>query len=472
MIIDGKISISNDIFEVINPYTNKVVGKVANASEEEVKKALKLTSNFKCNLTVEEKQKILLSTANFLESNREDFATTITSESGLSMKDSIYEIGRVVNCANYAAKVCEAVNKDITSNFIVDEENSPELQVIKEPLDLVLAITPFNHPMNQVAHKIFPAVIAGASVILKPSEKTPLSSLRLVEVLINNGLPPNMINVITSKNSKEVTEIILSNSSVDMLTFTGSLHAGLEIKKMLMEKNHSLKKYVPELGGSSSLIVCSDGNIDDAVKIIMNGCFKNSGQRCTSIRRVVVENGIADELIEKLLLSVKNLYFGDPFNRDTDLGTVIDEDSAKKIQKKINLAIQKGAKLLFGNKRQGALLSPSVLDNVDLNMEIVAEETFGPVCPIIRVKDFDEALVIAKNTKYQLAGGIVTSDIVKAKLASEFLKVGQFSFNGPPSYRTEIAPFGGFGDSGNGEKEGILLAAQGMQRIRTFYNHT
>ena len=471
MIINGKIKRSKDTFNVINPFTNDNVEEVSNSSNEDVQSALTLSSEFKCNLSIEEKESILIKTAETLKENKEDFATTISYEAGLSMKDSLYEIGRVINCANYAAKVCKFVNRDITKDFIYDDVNKPTLRVIKEPLDLVVAITPFNHPMNQVAHKIFPGIIAGASIVLKPSEKTPISAIRLVKTLIDNGLPPNMINVITSNKPKEIMGNILSFPNIDMVTFTGGLDAGLDIKKSMIENHHLLKKYVPELGGSSSLIICSDGQIDDAVRIILNGCFKNSGQRCTSIRRVVVEESVADNLINKLLLKVKKLKYGNPLDFDTDIGTVIDENAAKKIQKRINSAIRNGAELIYGNIREGALLSPTILDKVNLSMEIVSEETFGPVCPIIRVSDFSEALEVAKNTKYQLAGGIVTKDHLKAEEASKYLQVGQFSFNGPPSYRTEVAPFGGFGASGNGEKEGILFAAMGMQRVRTFYDH-
>ena len=471
MIINGKIKKSKNTFAVRNPYTNDNVEMVSKSSSEDVKSALALSYKFKCNLSVEEKERILIKTAETLTKNKEDFANTISLEAGLSMKDSIYEIGRVINCANYAAKVCKFVNRDITKDFIYDDVNNPSLRVIKEPLDLVVAITPFNHPMNQVAHKIFPGIIAGASIVLKPSEKTPISSIRLVQTLIDNGLPPNMINVITSNNPKEIMADILSFSEIDMVTFTGGLDAGLHIKKSLVKNGHLLKKYVPELGGSSSLIICSDGQINDAVKIILNGCFKNSGQRCTSIRRVVAEDSIVDDLINELLSKVKKLKFGNPQDTDTDIGTVIDDNAAKKIQERINSAIANGAELIYGNIREGALLCPTILDKVNLSMEIVSEETFGPVCPIIRVSDFNEALEVAKNTRFQLAGGIVTKDPLKAEKASKYLQVGQFSFNGPPSYRTEVAPFGGFGASGNGEKEGILLAAMGMQRVRTFYDH-
>ena len=204
--------------------------------------------------------------------------------------------------------------------------------------------------------------------------------------------------------------------------------------------------------------------------IVINGCFKNSGQRCTSIRRVVVDQNIADKFIKKLIENTKLIKYGNPFC-DVDMGTVIDEESATRVEARVQSAIRSGARLLYGGKRNGALLSPTILDNVNLSMDLVTLETFGPVCSIIRTSNFEEAVLIAKHTNYKLAGAIITNDKKKSKIASEELKVGQFNINGIPGYRTEAAPFGGFGDSGNGEKEGVILAAYGMRRIRTTYDH-
>jgi aldehyde dehydrogenase (NAD+) len=225
------------------------------------------------------------------------------------------------------------------------------------------------------------------------------------------------------------------------------------------------------LGGCSPLIVCKDADIDKAVELALYGCFKNSGQRCTAIRRVIVDQAVAESFVEKIMHLVKSIKYGNPLEESVDMGTVIDEQAARTIKQRIDWAISSGAKLLYGGRRNGALMAPTILDNVDLSMNLVSKETFGPVCSIIRVNDFEEALSIAGKTNYKLAGSIVTTDKEKAERASNELKVGQFSFNGPPGYRTEVAPFGGFGYSGNGEKEGVLLAAKGMRRTRTFYKH-
>lgn len=471
MIIDGYSIKEGNMFDIVNPYNSEIVGNAVDSNDQDISEAIQKSYDFQCELSALERANILLKTANYFDQHKLELAKLITLESGLSLKDTEYEIGRVINCARYSAKVCYLVERDTTTDFILDSDNVPILQVVTEPLDLVVGITPFNHPMNQVAHKIFPSIASGTPIVVKPSGKTPLSAIRLVEILIENGLPANMVNLVIGKDASKILNTILSFSGVDMLTFTGGLSVGLDIQKAMIMNGHALKRYVPELGGCSSLIICSDANLDLAANIVINGCFKNSGQRCTAIRRVIVDQSVAVRFIEKLLTLVKLIIYGDPLDHNVDMGTVIDEDSAIRIEKRINSAITAGAKLLYGGDRVGALLSPTVLDYVDLSMELVVEETFGPVCPIIRSNNFSEALLFAKQTNYRLAGAIVTEDKVKAIHASQELKVGQFNINGPPGYRTEAAPFGGFGDSGNGEKEGVILAAYGMRRTRTIYEH-
>ena len=471
MIAKDKSLLNADILNVLNPFNGEVVGKVVNANKEQVHEVLSRVSQFHCDLSSKEREDVLLKTALYIEKYKDDLAVLISSESGLSLQDTIYEVERVVNCAKYSAKACALVEKDTTNEYLLDDTNYPELSVITDPMDLIIGITPFNHPMNQVAHKVFPAIAAGASIVIKPSEKTPLSAFKLLEILLDNGLPEGMFGVVVNDNPVQILEDILSFPELDMVTFTGGLPVGLTIQQKMIDYGHGLKRYVPELGGCSSIIICDDANIDKAVDLVVKGCFKNSGQRCTAIRRVVIDNIVVEEFIKKLLKLVRLISYGDPLDRSVHMGTVIDEQAAYNIKQRINSAIASGAKLLYGGEIRGSLLSPTILDNVDLSMDLVSQETFGPVCSIIRVDNFEEALFIAKKTNYKLAGAIVTTDEEKAQKASNELKVGQFSFNGPPGYRTEAAPFGGFGDSGNGEKEGVILAAQGMRRIRTFYVH-
>jgi phosphonoacetaldehyde dehydrogenase len=471
MIVAGKKITSGKKFSITNPYTKKTVARIINANKKLIKSALDKSFKFKCTISSKKRASILSNTALSIKNSKLKYASVIVSELGVSFKDALYEVERVIECANISAQVCRMIDRDITSKFLLKNKNKPKLKVISEPLDLVLAITPFNLPMILAAHKIFPAIIAGTAVVLKPSEKSPLSSMILLETLIKNGLPANMVNIITGKNGKKTVSEIFSKSTIDLVSFTGSLSVGKHIEKMLIDKKHFLKKFIPELGGCSSLIICNDCNLQKAVDITLDGCFKYSGQRCTSVRRVIVEKKIADKFIKLLLSKVKNIKFGNPFDKKNDLGTLVNSFEAKSVQKKINLSIKKGAKLVYGNIRKNSLLSPTILDRVKLNMNIVSSETFGPVCPIIRSNNLKDSIRIASSTNFKIAGSIITNNKKNALKVANELKVGQFSINGPPGYRTELAPFGGFGDSGNGEKEGVILSAENMRRIRVVYDH-
>ena len=463
---------SNKTFDVINPYTQKVVGSVPISTSEQIEEALRLSHETRSELRAEERVSLLEKTALLLRKRKKEFAELITHESGLCLKDTLHEVDRVADVALFAAKAAESIEKDTTVNYIFgSQERRPKLKVITEPFDLVVAITPFNHPLNQVAHKVFPAVAAGTCVVLKPSEKTPLSAIKLGELLLEVGLEKNMLNIVTGIPASAIVDQMVTSPRVDMVTFTGGLQVGLYIKKKMVNSCNTLKRYVPELGGCSSLIVHEDADIVQSVKVAASGCFKNSGQRCTAIRRVIVHEAISDQFCEMIVEEAQNIKYGNPYDMETDMGTVISEQAAEMIEKRVNDAICDGAKLIVGNIREDTLYSPTVLDKVNINSELVSEETFGPVCPIIRVRDIDEAIKLANRTNYRLAGAIMTQSREVAEKVSNALIVGQFNWNNTPSYRTESAPFGGFKDSGNGEKEGVVLATQGMRRIRTFYEH-
>ena len=379
---------------------------------------------------------------------------------------------RTANVAHFASLIAEKIETDTSRNYeLIPSQNKIKLKVITEPLGLVVAITPFNHPLNQVAHKILPAIAGGACIILKPSSKTPLSALKLHRLLLKAGLPKEMCHVVTGMPADKVVDQLVSFPNVDMVTFTGGLEVGLRIVKKMVNSGNALKKTVLELGGCSALIVNDDADIERATEVAQAGCFSNSGQRCTAIRRIIVLNKVANTFVGHFTRTTKKLKCGDPFDRVTDMGTLISEEAAKSVEKRVNGAIKDGAKLILGNERRGALYPPTILDFVHSHSELVAHETFGPVGAILRVETLDQAIQVANQTNYRLAGAIITRKKETAEKVSNQLGVGQFSWNGTPSYRTECAPFGGFKNSGNGEKEGVLQAAYGMRRIRTFYEH-
>ncbi len=470
MFIDGRRINKEKTFDIINPYTKKVVAKVPIATKQDILKAMNLSYNTKKDLKLDRRVEILTTAASIVKKQGKEIARLITSESGLCIKDTLHEADRVLNSLKLASKAVHKIEEDTTKRYVDGENKNPKLRVISEPFDLVLGITPFNHPMNQVVHKLAPAVMAGTAIVLKPADKTPLSAIKLAEILYEAGLPANMINIITTDNPSQFLEDALAAKLAQLVTFTGGVEIGKYIARRIAETGNELVKYVPELGGNSSFTILEDADLDLAAERGMNA-IANSGQRCTSIKRILLHDDVADEFINKYLNKIEKIKYGDPFNPETDMGTVINEYAAKEIQRRVDAAIKEGAKLIYGNIREGALYSPTLLDNVNPKSELVVKETFGPVAPIIRISNEDEAINIINSVCYKLAAGVMTRSREKAEKIAKAIKVGQFNWNNNPGYRTEQAPFGGFGDSGNGEKEGVILAAEGMRRIRTFYEH-
>ncbi len=459
-------------YSIVNPYTKEIVDNVYINTENEINNLLELSYKTKCKLSSIERANILKKTAKTLEQQKDDIAIIITKESGLCIKQSLYEVNRAINCFNQSAIQAELIEKiDLSKDFASsDSYGLPKLTVISEPWDLIIGITPFNHPLNMVAHKVGPAIASCTTMVIKPSEKTPLTALYLIDMLTKNGLPPNMVNIITGIPPQKIVEQLVTFPKLDIVTFTGSVEVGKYIARKMVNNGNELKKFIPELGDNSAFVVLNDADISIATRIALSA-FDNSGQRCTSIKRILLQNDIADEFIEQFIELTKRLKYGDPMDKDIDIGCVINENAAVLIQERVNRAIEEGGRLIYGNIRNGALYCPTIIDNVRPSSELVVKETFGPVAPIIRIKDVYEAIKIIKSDNFRLAGAIATKNRQKAMELQNSICVGQFSWNGPPSYRTEEAPFGGFADSGNGEKEGIVMSVRAMRRIRTFYEH-
>ena len=457
---------------VFNPYSGKQAGAVPLTSPSRIFPLLRRAREQPRDQPSDERAAVLCRLAERLDGQSGELSRIITSESGLSLKDTRHEVHRVAEVARAAAKVAQTIDEDQTPRFILEPQHQgPKLRVISEPLDLVAGITPFNHPMNQVAHKVLPAVAAGAPIVLKPSSKTPLSAFALRDLLIEAGLEESRVQIIVGLPARAAVDALITSPLVDMVTFTGGTEAGHHIASRLVESGNAWRRFVPELGGCSSLIVADDADVQHAAETAVKGCFGNSGQRCTAIRRVIVLRSVRKEFVAALKAAAARLTYGDPYDEAVDVGTVISEKAAKLIQARVNAALRDGARLVLGNKRRGALYAPTVLDNVRVTSTLVALETFGPVAAVIPARDIDHAIALARRTNYALAGAVITRSEETARRVSDALVVGQFSWNGIPSYRTEAAPFGGFKDSGNGEKEGVILAAHGMRRIRTFYAH-
>jgi aldehyde dehydrogenase (NAD+) len=330
------------------------------------------------------------------------------------------------------------------------------------PLNLIAAITPFNHPMNQVAHKIAPAIATNNKVVLKPAAKTPLAAYYLAQLALDCGLPPNMLNVINGV-TPETVQTIVRSELVELITFTGSSSVGRNIAA-----NAGYKRLILELGGGSAMLVLQDADIEEAVNISITGTFKNSGQRCTAIRRLLVHESVADKFAARLAEKTSLLKCGDPYDPATDMGTVIDERSATEMEQRVEDALKRGARLLAGNRRQGSLYPPTVLDHVQNDYPLVAEETFGPIAPIIRFRTLDEAIRLGNDNPYGLSGAVVSNHWPSIQRVISELETGTVNVNEAPSYRLEWTPFGGVKGSGLGYKEGIIEAMKGMTNVKTY----
>jgi aldehyde dehydrogenase (NAD+) len=324
---------------------------------------------------------------------------------------------------------------------------------------LVAAITPFNHPLNQVAHKLTPAIAVGAPVILKPSEKTPLTALRFTELLYEAGLPPAMLSTIVGPVDEVVTPLIEDNR-VELVSFTGSVAIGKTISRTA-----GYKKLCLELGGNSPLIVLDDADLDLAVTLTAGGCFRNSGQRCTAVKRLLIHKAVLDEFTEAFVAKVAEYPCGDPANDATRVGTVIDESAAKLLESRVEKAVASGARVLAGGNRDGALLEPTIIADVARDAEMVVQESFGPLAPIMPVKDLDDAIELANGTTFGLSSGVVTRDM---DAAVKRIRTGTVNINAVPGYRIESSPFGGVKDSGLGIKEGVIETIKYMTNVKTF----
>jgi putative phosphonoacetaldehyde dehydrogenase len=464
MRIAGRLVETGDTLDVMNPYTNEIVGTVPAARPEHVRDAFARARAFKPKLTRYERQQILQRTAEILRDRKEDFARLITAESGLCWKDSLYEASRAYDVWSFAAQLTINDDGEIYSCDISPNGKSRKIYTMRTPLlGVISAITPFNHPLNMVSHKLAPAIATNNRLVLKPTELTPLTALALADVLYEAGLPPEMLSVVTG-NPSTMGDAMITDPDADLITFTGSVRVG----KYIAEKA-GYRRIVLELGGNDPLIVMEDADLDKAADLAVQGATKNSGQRCTAVKRILVVESVADAFVEKVLPRAKALKCGDPMDPATDVGTVINERSAALFQKRVEEAVGQGAGLLHGNDRRGALYPPTVVDRVPHDCELVREETFGPVIPILRVPDdIDSVIRVSNGTAYGLSSGVCTNRLDYITRFVSELEVGTVNVWEVPGYRIEMSPFGGIKDSGLGYKEGVVEAMKSFTNVRTY----
>ncbi len=467
MRIAGKLVDADERVEVYNPYTGKVVGTVPAANPKQVAEAFKIANAYQPKLTKYDRQKILMRTAEILAKRRDEIAALITAESGLCWKDSTYEVGRAYDVYSLAGQLAIRDDGEIYSCDVTPQGKPRKIFTTRTPLLGVLsAITPFNHPLNMISHKLAPAIATNNRIVAKPTELTPLTALILTDILYEAGLPPEMLSMVTG-NPRTMGDAMITDPHADVVTFTGSVKVG----KYIAEKA-GYKRIVLELGGNDPLIICddlSDADLDKAAELAVKGATANSGQRCTAVKRILCMEKVADKFVELVLAKAKKLKSGDPLDPTTDIGTVIHEGAAKTFEARVVDATKHGAKVLHGNDRKGALYPATVVDHVPYTCELVHEETFGPVIPVIRVpNDVEAVMKISNSTAFGLSSGICTNRLDTATKFINGLHVGTVNIWEVPGYRIEMSPFGGIKDSGLGYKEGVWEAMKSYTNVKTY----
>jgi len=451
------------VIEVRHPYSGQLVGTVPKANLEDVKRALRIARGFRATLTRHERYKILMTAGAIIAGRRDALARLITLESGLCLKDSLYEVGRASDVLLFAANQALVDDSEVYSCDLTAHGKSRKVYTLREPLlGVITAITPFNHPLNQVIHKLAPAIATNNRVVLKPSEKTPLTAFALADILYEAGLPAEMLSVLTG-DPAEIADELLASADVDLVTFTGGIAVGKYIAAKAV-----YKRQVLELGGNDPIIVLEDADLEEAATLAASGSYKNSGQRCTAVKRILVQESVAERFVELLVERTRGVKYGDPFDPTMDMGTVIDEPAARRFEALVHEAVAGGARLLIGNVRRGALYSPTVLDRVTPDMTVVRQETFGPVSPVIRFKTVDEAIRISNGTAYGLSSSLCTNRIDLITRFIQELQVGSVNVREVPGYRLEMTPFGGIKDSGLGYKEGVREAMKSFCNTKTY----
>jgi phosphonoacetaldehyde dehydrogenase len=459
----GETAARSRTLDVHDPYSGMRVGTVPLASVDDVRRAFDYAAAYQPRLTRYDRSRILESAAQLLRERTEEASTLISLESGLSKQDSRYEIGRVADVFKFAS--IEALRDDAQSYScdLTPHGKSRRVFSQRQPLDgVIVAITPFNHPMNQVAHKIAPAIATNNRVIVKPSEKVPLSALYLADLLYEAGLPEPMLQVLTG-DPREIADELLTHPLASLITFTG----GVSIGKAIAAKA-GYRRIVLELGGNDPLIVLDDADLERAATLAAQGSYRNSGQRCTAVKRILVQNKVAADFTELLVEKTRAWSYGDPFDEANQMGTVIDEAAARLFEARVDEAVACGARLLTGNARHGALYAPTVLDRVDPAMTLVREETFGPVSPIMGFDTIDDAIRISNGTAFGLSSGVCTDRTDAIVRFVNELNVGTVNVWEVPGYRIELTPFGGIKDSGLGYKEGVQEAMKSFTNLKTF----
>ncbi len=467
LIVGGKEVFTEEKLEVCSPYDGSVVGRVSVAGDDEIEKALdcaKRSFSLTRTLTAREREQILTKARDLLAERAEDFARIITMEMGKTIAESRLEVSRgIENLALSAHLLREPVGEVIP--FDSAPNGAKKWGFYKRfPLGPVLAITPFNFPLNLALHKIGPAIAAGNPFILKPASKTPITGLMLGKLIIDAGYPPEAVSVLPGPGAK-VGEKLAKDERIKVVTFTGSYDVGVKLSQSV-----ALKRVAFELGSNSAAIVLSDADLLWAADRIVKGAMALAGQVCISVQRVYAEEPIFDRLVELVVSAAKNIKLGDPIDESTTMGPMISQNDVKRISSWISEAVMQGGEVVTGGNHDGNLFEPTVLINVPQSATIVQKEAFAPVVVVNKVSDLSEAIDMVNDSIYGLQAGIFTNNINAARRAFEEIEVGGVVVNDVPTFRADIMPYGGVKGSGLG-REGPRYALEHMTYIKVCVVH-
>jgi acyl-CoA reductase-like NAD-dependent aldehyde dehydrogenase len=442
--IGGEWVETGDWIEVRSPFSGEVVGRVAKAGAEEARRAVDAAERAMAEpLPAHKRAEILVKVAGFLGRRHDEVARTISDEAGKPMKAARVEAQRAMSTYTFAAVEARKLAGEMVPMDASQAGEGKLAFTLRRPVGVVGAISPFNFPLNLVAHKIAPALAAGCAVVLKPATQTPLSALLLAELEEEAGLPPGWLNVVVGP-SAEIGDVLVGDERVKVISFTGSVPVGWGIRERAPKKRVTL-----ELGNATPVIVEADADVETVATKLAANAFSFAGQSCISVQRIYVAREAYDAFLEAFVPNVEALNVGDPADEDTDVGPVIDADARERILEWIAEAHERGARILTGGELEGELIRPTVIAEAAPNLKVSCEEVFGPVCTVNAYDDLQEAIALANGTPFGLQAGIFTSRLGTALRAAEELEFGGVTVNEAPTFRADQMPYGGVKDSGN-----------------------
>jgi acyl-CoA reductase-like NAD-dependent aldehyde dehydrogenase len=460
LLVDGAWLDTGEWHEVRSPYSGEVVARVAKADTALTRRAVDAAAAAMAEpLPAYRRAEILDRTAELVFEHREDLARTISDEAGKPMKAARVEAERAVSTFTMAAVEARRLAGDVVPMEATQAGAGKLAFTLRTPIGVVGAISPFNFPLNLVAHKVAPALAAGCAVVLKPAGQTPVSALKLAELETEAGLPPGWLNVLVGPSS-EIGDVLVEDERVRLITFTGSSEVGWKLRERAARKKVTL-----ELGNSTPVVVEADADVEDAAAKVAAHGFSFAGQSCISVQRVYVHRDRYDDFLGRLVPKVEALTVGDPRDDETDVGPVIDDDARERILEWVEEARRGGARVLTGGEAEDGIIRPTVVADVAPDMKVSCQEVFGPVVTLAPYGSLDEAIELANGTEYGLQAGIFTASISSALEAGTRLEFGGVTVNEAPTFRADQMPYGGVKASGN-TKEGPHYTVREMTEER------